>query len=96
MIFQPKKYISADKSVSAESPKWEKAETPKPKHISSRNLGRNRTETISVCPLNICMPRIARLSMFKCCSKQPEIGSALIPLPHSLRRAHTAPVKYHK
>ena len=45
-LFWPKQPVSAEKSVLAESPKEEKAEKPKPKHISAENFGRNRTETV--------------------------------------------------
>ena len=44
--FWLKQPLLAEKSVSAESPKEEKAERPKPKHISAEIFGRNRTETV--------------------------------------------------
>ena len=47
---QPKQGISAENSVLAETPKREKTETPKPKQAEI--FGRNRTETVSVCPLH--------------------------------------------
>ena len=46
LLFRPKQTLSAEKLVLAESPKEEKAERPKPKHVSAEIFGRNRTETV--------------------------------------------------
>ena len=40
-------------TVSSKTPKMEKAETLIPKHILAEIFGRNRTETVSVCPLDL-------------------------------------------
>ena len=56
--FCPKHGILAEidcfgrKKCFGRSPKKEIAETPKPKHISAEIFGRNRTETVLVCPLH--------------------------------------------
>ena len=57
--FWPKHGILAEidcfgrKKCFGRSPKKEIAETPKPKHISAEIFGRNRTETVLVCPLGL-------------------------------------------
>ena len=44
--FWPKQPVSAEKSVSAGTPKEEKAEKLKPKHISAEIFGGNQTEAV--------------------------------------------------